>query len=394
MKKLFKLIIGLIFILNFHAYSDMDEYSGPPREPDVKGGFKECSVFIYKYANKKKDMNSKKIDRRIKYDNNGKMYEIEEFENIKSEDSSQIYKFDNAGNLIEEIEFKKDGSISRSYSYKYDTKGNMIEKISTFLNGDKYNIHKQICKYDDSGNIVEKYVDISDSIYIYTIFEYFSLNDKQIKKVIHKVGFESSNTYTKMSYKKSDEKGNLIEEGEFNDDESFEPKRIYKYNKKGNVIEKNEYLKNGKLLKKTSTKYNDKDSLIERIIEKYFPENLTLRDIKTIKYNDSGKKIEELDFSSDSLQFCRIKFNYDSSGNLIEIIDYYFLNMQNQTTQSLNVYKVSNKYDEYGNIIEGVQYNMIELASIKDYTSALQLSQIKCNLEFEPDYCWEYIYSK
>ena len=395
MKNIFKLIIGLIFILNFHTYSVLGEYVGPPREPDVKGGFKECSVFIYKYANKKKDSNSKKIDRIIKYDNNGKMYELEKFEIFNSVDSIRVYKFDKTGNVIEDIEYKKDGSISQSYSYKYDNNGNMNEKIQTFLHGNKYDIYKQICKYDDSGNIIEdKIVNNSDSIFQYTIYEYYLLGDKQIIKVNNVINYESKNPSVMKFYNIFDKWGNVIEDGVFYEDESFNASKKNKYNEKGNVIEENEYMDNGKLFRKTSTKYNDLDSLIERITEKYFHKNDTVCDIESIQYNDAGKKIEELDFSSDSLQFYRTKYNYDSTGNLIEIIYFDFWNMRSRTTQSLLVYKVNYKYNEYGNMIERVSYNMIKLASIKDYATALLLSQSKCNLEFEPEHCWEYIYSK
>ncbi len=61
---------------------------------------------------------------------------------------------------------------------------------------------------------------------------------------------------------KYNEKGNLIENNDYNSDGSLYEKYIYKYDSKGNLIEINSYKSDGSLREKNTYKYDSKGNKI------------------------------------------------------------------------------------------------------------------------------------
>ena len=98
---------------------------------------------------------------------------------------------------------------------------------------------------------------------------------------------------------KYDEKGNRIEENEYNSDGSLKSKATYKYDEKGNKIEENRYNSDGSLDKKYTYKYDEKGNRIEKneynsdgsiVIEKWTNKN---------EYDKQGNWIKTIVFKNE-----------------------------------------------------------------------------------------------
>jgi hypothetical protein len=113
-EKTMKNLLLAVFIF-FLAASVGGSAKEKKREPDVKGGYRECRVYHYEYKDGKLDSGSKQKTIYSKYDENG--------------------------NEIENISFKSDGSINWNSKYEYNDIGKMKRHISFQENYPYYYIH-------------------------------------------------------------------------------------------------------------------------------------------------------------------------------------------------------------------------------------------------------------
>jgi hypothetical protein len=98
-------IIFLLFVCNVHIFSQPDS---------VKGGFKQCIGYEYKYKFGELDKKS------------------------KTKVSSTLYN--TKGNKIESIIYRTDSSIHLKSSYIYDASGNQTERVD--YNSDSFILFK------------------------------------------------------------------------------------------------------------------------------------------------------------------------------------------------------------------------------------------------------------
>ncbi len=125
-----------------------------------------------------------------KYDNNGKLIEVEVSTDIGA--WSEIFKYDDKGNNLERGCYNSNGTLTEKRTYKYDDNGNLIEetqyiKKSIFADKGKSDYtSKSIFKYDDNSNRIE------ETFYV-------------------------ANDLTSKSICKYDDNGNRVEEAKYND---------------------------------------------------------------------------------------------------------------------------------------------------------------------------------
>jgi hypothetical protein len=261
MKKIFLGLLVLNIILSNDVFSK-------ERKPDVKGGFKTRTSYIYFYDDEKLDIKSNEKLELIKYDEFGKKIAWFEF----SHDSiyeKEFFKYNHKGNLLNEVNYDKSGEVVSMTKYKYDNKDNMIEKIE-YDNAESV-ISTENIKYDDFQNIIEEIHNYSDGS---NDFSYkYSLKYDKNGRIIEKIDSVYENFYKKKW--------------------NFEGKWIYKYNNKGSKIEEK--------------KYDCEDSL--ELTHSYI-------------YDIIGNIVMDEYKYPDEYIYFKISYKYNKIGNITEFIEF------------------------------------------------------------------------
>lgn len=168
---------------------------------------------------------------------------------------------------------------------------------------------------------------------------------------------EKDGKYGYCSVTLYNEKGNKIEESEYDTSGDFKLKRIFKYNKEDDRIEESLYNSDGNLVSKTTNEYNDKRKIIETIIYKSdgsiesqstceYPNDSVMEVTHfrggkgIVKFDDKGREIEEI---SPGFFGGKSTFKYDEKGNIIEE------NLMESSSGTKDGVNIKYKYDEKGN---------------------------------------------
>lgn len=190
-----------------------------------------------------------------------------------------------------------------------------IEKFGVIEKGNLD--HKVKVKWDEKGNVIE-YGDYS----------------------------AEKSSYT--AYMKYDTKGNKIEYSEFDADGRKKMAEIFKYDDKGNKTEKFKSGSNGMVIKTDDYYYDAKGNLIEK--NNYLSDG-SLEYKTKYNYNSKGNITEENDYYGSGNLCSKNQFNYDSNGNVIEE------NNQKVYNDKLRLeYKLIYLYDIKGNKIKFERY--------------------------------------
>ena len=204
-------------------------------------------------------------------------------------DSKQTYIYNDKGNIIEQKEYDSDGNLKLQTTYNYDDNGNKIEE-NTFGG---YQTQKTTYKYDDKRREVESLITLS---------------------------FQGINGSAELRITKEyDQKGNIIEEKNYNNHNKLSSKGIYTYDERGNKIKEIFInLDSKKPEEKNIYIYDKNNNKIE--VQKYISENLSEK--TTIKYDEKGNILEEhiTDFNRNTS--FKIVYKDDKIGNPIEKIYY------------------------------------------------------------------------
>lgn len=212
---------------------------------------------------------------------------------IKEESSYEHKIYNKEGKLV----FEKDISDFRednwniSY-YKYNNRGNCIEQIdSSYEDGRAYSmLWQNTYNYDINGKIIE---------------EYSYLDGMFAGKYLYKY----------------DKNGDYIEIISYKDEEDTIPtKEIFIRDNKGNIIESKKYSYFGD--SRTIYKYDDKGNLIK---DEYFFQEDTISTGNLYKYNIENDIIEKIHFDNQTKTkyiALKFKYKYDSKGNWIKRTDY------------------------------------------------------------------------
>lgn len=142
------------------------------------------------------------------------------------------HEYDNSGNMIRSATQDASGNEVRYTEFVYDTAGNLLsETYYVLTNGTSWTVSdRREYEYDDYGNAIFEYNCDSDGNR--TEFDEFEYDDSyNLVRVIHHYG---DLVYVQKVYV-YDEMGNIIEEIEFNEDDSVDTHRWITYDSYGNM---------------------------------------------------------------------------------------------------------------------------------------------------------------
>ena len=353
MKKIVMVLIILYSTILFSKSEAFMRMNKPYCEPPIKGGFRECTYYSYKYKFGKLQIKTKHKEKYSRYDELGNLIEEIDYNEDGSLLSRNIYKYDLNRNIIENTSYNnedfwlneiyiyndkdsliedsycsEDGKVLRTqklnekenrieaFSYNENGKPKIIETTTLNKNGDliediAYNdndtiISKITIQYDEKGNDIGQFYKLSGIVHVNTTIHNVYDNNGNITK---KTTYDKLHLDSTIIIFKYDDKNHMIEE--FSNYDSI--KTTYKYDEIGNIIERTEYNSKGKI--------NYKEAY---------------------KFDNNGKKIESLIHSYDSQYVQHRKFIYDNNGNIIEFIQL----RKNGSIDS----KIIFNYDDFGNI--------------------------------------------
>lgn len=201
-----------------------------------------------------------------------------------------------------------DTDWSTIYVFKYDERGNQVEDADytggSFITGFGKLNHKRIYKYDDNGNQTEVYEYNPDGT------------------VSQKVVYEYDNN------------GNRIGRKNYTPDGKLWRRSVFKYNDRGQQVTCDKYSADSVLLEQLTYKYDEKGNMAAELLYVYRlndtsdkrkiydpsdPNKVVRLDyVKTFSYDDSGKKIGEVNnIYGTSFPFTTaFKYaQYDTAGN-------------------------------------------------------------------------------
>ncbi len=274
-------------------------------EPEVKGS---------KYSHSEFDKNGNMI-LEIKYDSSGKIED--KYEN----------KYDEKGNLIEEISYLDKNEIAEHKTYERDEKGKIIKSFVHYQDGTKDTIEY---KYDAMQNLTEKI----------TVDSYGEIEAKETAKykdgkLILKEKYEYNELMKKETFE-LDNSGNITEHNVW----SVEEKNVTfrnTFDEKGNLLEQRQYDKKEKLTGKAGYTYNDNGKLIIITEETPYGQNTT-----KITYNERGNAIEQIETNKEDEVNNSVGRKFNESNNVIETK--VFINFHGQGINQQYVLKYEYKY--------------------------------------------------
>lgn len=229
----------------------------------------------------------KSLEKTSEYYENGK---------LKTSTFAEYDKFNNVIKSVEVSHQKNPTFTTRLFNNTYDSKNNLV-KVSS-------GTRETIYQYNSSNNLVKVSNGFEETVYQYH-------PNSKIKRI------ESSYTGTNLSYyiRENNEKGDQVRFYTATYEilsESFEP---IKYGRMESSQENlSSYNADGKLLKDYRTKDNKFDSSYEyeynkdNLVTKYTYKNITSTFIRTYKYDDKKRLIEENEGNSKTI------YSYDSQG--------------------------------------------------------------------------------
>lgn len=146
-KLLISLFLSYIFLFQYQTFTK-------PAEPQVKGGYKTCTVTEYRYTagkpNKKGDLQYKQI-----LDEMGNQIGIISYvENKKTYKNKIENKYNSSGLLSETIYFDIEGKASVKFTFTYDERTNKISDVTFNSAGEVTS--RGFYKYDGNNYLIEE----------------------------------------------------------------------------------------------------------------------------------------------------------------------------------------------------------------------------------------------
>ena len=138
-------------------------------------------------------------------------------------------------------------------------------------------------------------------------------------KITEKFGIPFREKFGGFTASNYDEKGNKLEEMQYDASGKLTVKTNYKYDAGGNQIERVNYIAGGKPSCRYTFKYDQKGNLVEET-EYNGSENLTSK--YTSKYDAKGNQIERVNYGAGGMLIGEHTFKYDENGNMVEKVYY------------------------------------------------------------------------
>ena len=285
----------------------MNKTKSSLEQSEIKGKVNSIETKSYYISRKSGEIKKGKLkhyDLEI-YDEEG--YRLSHnFRNSKY-DMKVLSEYDSNRKILKESVYEKE-VLDYEVIYKYDLNGNLIEELVVYPNdnyrgGTKY-------EYDSKGKVIKEHISNSEDLDRVQIRKY----DTEGKE-IEFYSFCGGEADSKNIYK-HDSKGNTIEIDYYDSEEKLIGIHKYEYDSNGNKTEL-VYLANGRLIKKNILNANGK------VVDMYYT-------------NKEGNL------------YLRLKYNYNSLGNLSE--QYSFDSNNNITYQEIHQYEL----DQYNNWIKDI----------------------------------------
>jgi YD repeat-containing protein len=177
-KRIFLMLLVVVYIW------EVFQATAKPAEPQVKGGFRSCTVTDYRYKSGKINKKSAEKNYSQIFDEKGNPIELISYRGNKIIQKNKISNKYNTLGLLNEVEyFDNSGKVIIRFIYNYDDKRNKISDES--FNGAGEVTGRAFYKYDDNNFLIEE---------------------------THEVRIDS-NEFTKgTTYYENDNKGNRIKE--------------------------------------------------------------------------------------------------------------------------------------------------------------------------------------
>ena len=288
MKKIITLFISILFMIGCNTNKSKIETDLEKR--GFKGKVKSIKSTTYKAIEKfGKIQKGEEVDKLLSIFNEKGNFTERIYSKNGKIDSKQTYIYNDKGNIIEQKEYDSDGNLKLQTTYNYDDNGNKIEE-NTFGG---YQTQKTTYKYDDKRREVESLLTLS---------------------------FQGINGSAELRITKEyDQKGNIIEEKNYNNHNKLSSKGIYTYDERGNKIKEIFInLDSKKPEEKNIYIYDKNNNKIE--VQKYISENLSEK--TTIKYDEKGNILEEHITDFNIKTSFKIVYKNDKTGNPIEKVYY------------------------------------------------------------------------
>lgn len=288
MKKIITLFISILFMIGCNTNKSKIETDLEKR--GFKGKVKSIKSTTYKAIEKfGKIQKGEEVDKLLSIFNEKGNFTERIYSKNGKIDSKQTYIYNDKGNIIEQKEYDSDGNLKLQTTYNYDDNGNKIEE-NTFGG---YQTQKTTYKYDDKRREVESLITLS---------------------------FQGINGSAELRITKEyDQKGNIIEEKNYNNHNKLSSKGIYTYDERGNKIKEIFInLDSKKPEEKNIYIYDKNNNKIE--VQKYISENLSEK--TTIKYDEKGNILEEHITDFNIKTSFKIVYKNDKTGNPIEKVYY------------------------------------------------------------------------
>lgn len=288
MKKTITLFISILFMIGCNTNKSKIETD--LEKQGFKGKVKSIKSTTYKAMEKFGEIQKgEEVDKLLSIFNEMGNFTERIYSKNGKIDSKRTYIYNNQRNIIDKKEYDSDGNLKLQTTYDYDEKGNKIEE-NTF---GRFETKKTTYKYDDKGREVESLITFS-----------FQGIDGSVELRITK---------------EYDQKGNVIEEKNYNNRNQLSNRNIFTYDERGNRIKEIFIdLNTNESEEKNIYTYDKNNKKIE--IQKYISKNLSEK--TTIKYDEKGNILEEhiIDFNRNTL--FKIVYKNNKIGNPIKKIYY------------------------------------------------------------------------
>lgn len=245
-----------------------------------------------------------------------------------------IYYYDTMGNLLSDFRYSKDGQPVEGYNYTYNAKNQLLEKQRTF-NQTLYG-GKTIYSYKNNGTLLYSTIyDADNNVYRYIGYVYE--DNRLIKEEI----FNSARIVIANQEFKYDENGRIIE---FINNDFYKKDKNYSYKQfyKDSLLIRKEYFgADGELLLFWIYLYDEKNRLIE---EKQYDYEETMLTAEYKTYDKIGNMIVNHRIDTQISKRMKMVYTYWSDGN------YKSLKVYIDDSKRPQYYKEC-FYDERGNWI-------------------------------------------
>ena len=244
--------------------------------------------------------------------------------------------YDNNGRVVQKTSYRYNGSISSKVSYKYDSKGNVIEHLRFDGRKNQYTLKRYI-DYDSRGRISKEHGISGPNQEFKNIYKYNNRGDLgeieyytgdrliETRKIKYEhdgreiLVYNPAGQLTKRIEKKTDSKGNVIEEIQYTASNQIKKRFVYEYDDRGNEILQEKYY-SGNLTLRVTSRYDNDNNLVEVIHETREQPTFTNN---FYKYDTGGNLQEEKWYSASKNDYSSKKYTYNNSGNVVKANCYY-----------------------------------------------------------------------